>query len=338
MDTRTFEIYNNIRMKEIRFKNRYGIELAGHLYLPENYERKKNPAIVVSGPFGAVKEQSSGLYAQEMATKGFVTIAFDNSFCGESGGEVRNVASPEIFTEDFSAAVDYLGTLDYIDRDRIGVIGICGLSGMALTATGADTRIKAVATVSMYDMSRDISRGHMDYYTEEMRNKIKDYLGQKRWEDSVNGTHSLGSHELSFTEDGKVNTAAPSFPEGMTPDEISKMLHSMDESVGSFFDYYVIRAHHERAVNFVSSWTATTPVAFFEYPLMTNIKEISPRPVMLIAGENAHSRYYAEDAYKAANEPKELVIVPGADHAALYDQKDLIPFEKLTNFFNENLK
>ncbi len=338
MDTRTFEIYSNVEMKEIKFENRYGIELAGHLYLPENYEGKKNPAIVVSGPFGAVKEQSSGLYAQEMASNGFVTIAFDNSFCGESGGKVRNVASPEIFTEDFSAAVDYLGTLDYIDRGRIGVIGICGLSGMALTATGADTRIKAVATVSMYDMSRDISHGHMDYYTDEMRNKIKDYLGQKRWEDAVNGTHSLGSHELSFTDDGEINTASLTFPEGMTPEEISKMLHDMDETIGMFFDYYVIRAHHDRAINFVTSWTATTPVAFFEYPLMTNIKEISPRPIMLIAGEKAHSRYYAEDAYKAANEPKELVIVPGADHAALYDQKDLIPFEKLTAFFQKNLK
>ncbi|SDM49096.1 alpha/beta hydrolase [Lachnospira pectinoschiza] len=337
MDTRTFKVYENIEMKEVRFKNRYGIELAGHLYLPENYTDKKNPAIVVSGPFGAVKEQSSGLYAQEMATKGFVTVAFDNSFCGESGGEVRNVASPEIFTEDYSAAVDFLGTLDYVDRNRIGAIGICGLSGMAVTATGADTRIKAVATVSMYDMSRDISRGHMDYYTEEQRTKIKDYLGQKRWEDAVNGTHSLGSHELSFTEDGEVNTAAPSLPD-LPLDELSKMLHQMDETTGSFFDYYVVRARHERAVNFVSSWTATTPVGFFEYPLMTNIKEISPRPVMFVAGENAHSRYYSEDAYKAANEPKELVIVPGANHPDLYDQMDKIPFDKITEFFTTNLK
>ena len=175
-DTRVFKIYSNIEMKEVRFKNRYGIEVAGHLYLPENYLDKKNPAIIISGPFGAVKEQASGLYAQEMATFGFVTLAFDPSFCGESGGETRNMASPEIFTEDFSAAVDYLGLQDFIDREKIGVIGICGLSGMAIAAAGVDTRIKAVATASMYDMHRSISKGYMDSYTPKQRLKIRDYL------------------------------------------------------------------------------------------------------------------------------------------------------------------
>ena len=184
MDTRVFKIYTNIEMKKVRFKNRYGIEIAGDLYLPENYTNQKNPAIVVSGPFGAVKEQASGLYAQEMATYGFVALAFDPSFTGESGGEIRNTSSPDIFTEDYSAAVDYLGLLDYVDRNRIGAIGICGLSGMAITAAGTDTRIKAVATLSMYDMSRDMSKGHQDYYTPEHIRKIRDYLSEQRWKDS----------------------------------------------------------------------------------------------------------------------------------------------------------
>lgn len=329
-DTRTFKIYPNIEMKEVRFKNRYGIELAGHLYLPEKYADKKNPAIVISGPFGGVKEQSSGLYAQQMATYGFVSLAFDPSFTGESGGDVRNVASPEIFTEDYSAAVDYLGLLNYVDRNKIGAIGICGLSGMALTATGTDTRIKAVATLSMYDMSRDISKGYKDYYTEEQRNKIKDYLAQQRWKDAEKGSYAPGPHEISFDKNNQpITTQMP------VPNELPE---GVDPVTKSFFDYYAKRARNERAVNFVSSWTATTPVSFFNFPLMTNIKEISPRPIMLVAGENAHSRYYSEDAYKAAAEPKELVIVPGADHVDLYDNFNKIPFDKLNKFFKDNLK
>lgn len=191
-DSRTFEINHKIEMKKVQFMNRYGIMLAGDLYLPENYEDKKNPAVIVAGPFGAVKEQASGLYAQELAARGFVSMAFDPSFGGESGGEVRNTASPDIFTEDYSAAVDYIGLLPYVDRERIGAVGICGLSGMAVTAAGTDTRIKAVATFSMYDMSRDMSKGHMDYYTEEQRNKIKEYLSRQRWKDAENGTFALG--------------------------------------------------------------------------------------------------------------------------------------------------
>ena len=198
MDTRVFKIYTNIEMKKVRFKNRYGIEIAGDLYLPENYTNQKNPAIVVSGPFGAVKEQASGLYAQEMAAYGFVALAFDPSFTGESGGDVRNTSSPDIFTEDYSAAVDYLGLLDYVDRNRIGAIGICGLSGMAITAAGTDTRIKAVATLSMYDMSRDMSKGHQDYYTPEQRRKIREYLSEQRWKDAESKTYALGNHEPYF--------------------------------------------------------------------------------------------------------------------------------------------
>lgn len=330
MDTRTFEIYPNIEMKPVRFKNRYGIELAGGLYLPENYTLQKNPAIVVAGPFGAVKEQASGLYAQQMAAHGFAALAFDPSFCGESGGEVRNVASPDIFTEDYSAAVDYLGLLSYVDRERIGVIGICGLSGMAVTAAGTDTRIKAVAAISMYDMSRDMSWGHMDYYTGEQRTKIKDYLSRQRWKDAESDAFSLGNHEIGFDDNGNMLTAPVEVPDRRPEDA--------DPAFAAFYHYYAERARHPRAVNFVTSWTATMPVSFWNFPLMTNIREISPRPVLFVAGENAHSRYYSEDAYQAADEPKELVIVPGADHVDLYDNMKKIPFEKLVQFFTENMK
>ena len=328
-ETRTFKIDPSIEMKPVRFTNRFGIELAGHLYLPEGYEAQKKPAIIVAGPFGAVKEQAAGLYAQQFASMGFVSPAFDPSFGGESGGEVRNTASPDIFIEDYSAAVDYVGLLDYVDRERIGVVGICGLSGMAITAAGTDTRIKAVATLSMYDMSRDMSRGHMDYYTEEQRLKIKDYLSQQRWRDAESGTYALGNHEIGFDEAGNLLTAAMEVPE--------ELPEGADPAFAAFFQYYAKRARHPRAVNFVSSWTATMPVSFWNFPLMTNIKEVSPRPILLVAGEIAHSRYYSEDAYAAAQEPKELVIVPGADHVDLYDNFDKIPFDKLEAFFQKNL-
>lgn len=244
-ESRTFEINPKIEMKKVRFTNRYGITLAGDLYLPENYEDKKNPAVIVAGPFGAVKEQTSGLYAQELAARGFVSIAFDPSFGGESGGEVRNTASPDIFTEDYSAAVDYIGLLPYVDRERIGAVGICGLSGMAITAAGTDTRIKAVATFSMYDMSRDMSKGHMDYYTEEQRNKIKKYLGKQRWKDAENGTFALGNHEIAFDEDNEPITGMMEIPE--------ELPEGADPAFAAFYNYYAVRAKHPRAVNFVSS-------------------------------------------------------------------------------------
>lgn len=328
-ETRTFKIDPSIEMKPVRFTNRFGIELAGHLYLPEGYEAQKKPAIIVAGPFGAVKEQAAGLYAQQFASMGFVSLAFDPSFGGESGGEVRNTASPDIFTEDYSAAVDYVGLLNYVDRERIGAVGICGLSGMAITAAGSDTRIKAVATLSMYNMSRDMSRGHMDYYTKEQRMKIKQYLSQQRWRDAESGTYALGNHEIGFDEAGNLLTAAMEVPE--------ELPEGADPAFAAFFQYYAKRARHPRAVNFVTSWTATMPVSFWNFPLMTNIKEVSPRPILLVAGENAHSRYYSEDAYAAAQEPKELVIVPGADHVDLYDNFDKIPFDKLESFFKNHL-
>src|SRR5688572_3780778 len=327
----TFELSDKVSRKKVTFKNRFGITLSGDLYTPKNIDNQKRAAIILSGPFGAVKEQSSGLYANEMAARGFVTLAFDPSFTGESGGEVRNVGSPEIFTEDFSAAVDYIGLLPSVDRERIGAIGICGLAGMAITAATGDSRIKAVATTSMYDMSRSMSRSYKDSYTLEQRKKVVDYLSQQRWADAENKNYALGLHEVPFDEKGNLVKGNRVLPETLPANP--------NPVLAAFFDYYrTERGFHARSINSTTAWTATTPMAFFNFPMAANIEMISPRPVMLIAGENAHSRYYSEDIYKAASEPKELVIVPKADHVDLYDKTDLIPFDKLTSFFNENLK
>ena len=329
MDTRVFKIYTNIEMKQVKFTNRFGIEIAGHLYLPADYSNKKNPALVVSGPFGAVKEQASGLYAQEMASNGFVALAFDPSFTGESGGNVRNTSSPDIFTEDYSAAVDYLGLLDYVDRNRIGAIGICGLSGMAITAAGTDTRIKAVAVASMYDMSRDMSRGHQDYYTPEQRRKIREYLSEQRWKDAENKSYALGNHEPYFDENNNIVASAMIVPE--------ELPENADTVFAAFYNYYAKRAYHPRAINFVTSWTATMPFSYWNFNLMDNLQDVSPTPILLMAGDKAHSRYYSEDVYKEAKEPKELVIVENADHVDLYDNMEKIPFDKLVQFFSDNL-
>src|SRR5215204_3930773 len=327
----TFQLSDKVTRQAVTFKNRYGITVAADLYVPKNRSSERLAALVISGPFGAVKEQSSGLYANELAARGFVTLAFDPSFTGESGGEVRNVASPDIFTEDFSAAVDYIGLLPSVDRNRIGAVGICGLSGMALTAATSDTRIKAVATVSMYDMSRSISRSNNDSYTLEQRKKVIDYLSQQRWADAENGKYTLGLHEVPFDEKGNIVKGARVLPEALPKDP--------NPVLASFFDYYrTPRGFHQRSINSTTAWTATTPMAFFNFPMMANIELISPRPLLLIAGENAHSRYYSEDVYKMASEPKELVIVPKADHVDLYDKTELIPFAKLEAFFKQNLK
>jgi fermentation-respiration switch protein FrsA (DUF1100 family) len=326
---KTFARSNKVDHKKVSFKNRYGITLAADLYQPKNTTGRL-AALVVSGPFGAVKEQSSGLYAQTMAERGFVTLAFDPSYTGESGGEPRNVASPDINTEDFSAAVDYVGLLPFVDRERIGVIGICGFSGMALTAATSDSRIKAVATTSMYDMSRSMSRSHKDSYTEEQRRKVINYLSQQRWIDAESGKYSLGYHEAPFDEEGNVVRGQRVLPETLPKNP--------DPVLVAFFDYYrTPRGFHPRGINSTTAWTATTPMAFFSFPMYANIDMISPRPILLVAGENAHSRYYSEDVYKAASNPKELVIVPKADHVDLYDRMDKIPFSKLTAFFRTHL-
>lgn len=330
-DHYTFQLSDKVTRKKVTFKNRYGITIVADLYLPKKSETKTLASIIISGPFGAVKEQSSGLYANQMAERGFAALAFDQSFTGESGGEVRNVASPDIFTEDFSAAVDYIGLLPSVDRNRIGVIGICGLAGMAITAAGSDSRIKAVATASMYDMSRSISRSYKDSYTVEQRKKVIDYLSQQRWIDAEKGSYAIGLHEVPFDKNGVLVKGDRVLPETLPANP--------DPVLAAFFDYYrTPRGFHSRSINSTTAWTATTPMSFFSFPMMTNVNMTSPRPILLIAAENAHSRYYSEDIYKQASEPKELLIVPNADHVDLYDKVETIPFDKLEAYFKKYLK
>lgn len=309
---KTFPQSERVDHEKVSFTNRYGITLTGDLYLPKD-RRGALPAIAVAGPFGAVKEQSSGLYAQTMAERGFATLAFDPSFTGESGGEPRNVASPDINTEDFMAAVDYLGLHEAVDRERIGIIGICGWGGMALSAAAIDKRVKAVATSTMYDMTRVMSRGYNDSVTLEQRTEMLESLGRQRWEDAANGAPAYGPPSL------ELQGGEPQF-------------------VVEYHDYYrTPRGYHERAVNSGNAWTKTTPLPFMNLPILTYIAEISPRPTLLIHGENAHSRYFSETAYEAAAEPKELLIVPGANHTDLYDKADVIPFDRIESFFSDVL-
>ncbi len=310
---KTFPKSGSVDHQKVTFTNRYGLTLSGDLYLPKNRSDRRLAAIAVSGPFGAVKEQSSGLYAQTMAERGFAALAFDPSYTGESGGTPRNVASPDINTEDFSAAVDFLGLHPAVDRERIGIIGICGWGGMALSAVAVDKRVRAVATSTMYDMTRVMSKGYNDSVTLEQRTQTLEQLSRQRWADAENGTpayqppyNELKGGEAQFLVD--------------------------------YHDYYMTpRGYHARAVNSGNAWTQTTPLSFMNMPLLTYIKEISPRPILLIHGEKAHSRYFSETAYAAAAEPKELMIVPGANHVDLYDRRDVIPFDRLQSFFEQHL-
>ncbi|MEU0414535.1 alpha/beta hydrolase [Streptomyces griseorubiginosus] len=325
----TFALDKNVKRTSVRFKNRYGIELAADLYVPKN-ARGKLRALAVSGPFGAVKEQVSGLYANEFARRGYVALAFDPSFTGESGGQVRDVGSPDINTEDWSAAVDFLGLQKIVDRKRIGAQGICGLSGMALTAAAADSRIKAVATSAMYDMSRAMSRGYQDYYTREQRQKVIDHLSRQRWIDAERGTYARLSAEVPFDENGNVAPTNRGLPETLPADA--------DPITTMFFNYYrTKRGYHPRSVNSTTAWTGTTPMSFFAFQQMTNIDLLAPRKALLVTGSQAHSRYYSEDIHKMAPDAIDLLVVPGADHVDLYDRKDIIPFGKLDEFFTKNL-
>lgn len=313
---KTFAKSAKVDHRKIAFTNRYGITLAGDLYLPKNRGTGQLAGLVVSGPFGAVKEQASGLYGQAMAERGFAALAFDPSYLGESGGTPRHVPSPEINTEDFSAAVDALGLQSEVDRNRIGLIGICGFGGMGLAAAAVDKRIKAVVTVSMYDMSRVMSRGYYDKMTREQRTQALEQMSRQRWADAAQGAPAAGPRNLPETLDGVT-----------------------DAVVRMYFDYYrTPRGFHPRSPNSNGAWTATSALSFMNFPLLTYIDEIAPRPMLLIAGEKAHSRYLSEDAYKAAAEPKELLIIPGAIHTDLYDRADVIPFERITGFFAANLK
>ena len=298
----------------MRFRNRYGIELAGDLYTPKN-SKGKLAAIAVCGPFGAVKEQASGLYADEMASRGFAALAFDPSFIGESGGEVRNVASPDINTEDFSAAVDFLSNLEYIDPEKIGIIGICGFGGMGLNAAAMDTRIKATVTSTMYDMSRVNANGYFDAMDADARYELKKALNAQRTKDYKNGTFARAGGVVDpLPED------APFF-------------------VKDYYDYYKTeRGYSERSLNSNEGWNTTSALSFINMPILSYSDEIRSA-VLMIHGEKAHSCYFSKDAFKKLKgENKELFILPDTVHTDLYDRKDKIPFDKMENFFKDNLK
>ncbi|MGX9117125.1 alpha/beta hydrolase [Mesorhizobium sp. BHbsci] len=312
---KTFPRSDKVDHQKVTFKNRYGITLVGDLYLPKGRGDRRLAALAVSGPFGAVKEQSSGLYAQTMAERGFAALAFDPSYTGESGGEPRNLPSPEINTEDFSAAVDFLGMQDFVDRESIGIIGICGWGGMSLSAAAIDKRIKAVVTASMYDMSRVMSRGYYDSMTLEQRTQALEKMSLQRWADAEAGSLASGPRNL---------------PEELPADA--------DPVTAMYFGYYrTPRGFHKNSTNSNGAWVATGAMPFMTFPLLTHVSEISPRPTLMIAGDNAHSRYISEDAYKAAAEPKELMIIQDANHVDLYDRADKIPFDKIADFFERNL-
>ena len=318
-DTRVFAINPDIEAHDVQFKNRFGITLAGHLYLPRDFDSsKKYPAIAVSGPFGAVKEQSSGLYAQELAARGFVTVAFDPSFTGESSGEPRNVASPDLNTEDFSAAVDYLVTRDFVDPERVGILGICGWGGLAINAASADPRIKATVASTMYDMTRVIANGYDDKEdSAEKRDEKRASLAAQRTKDFKQGFYDHAPFNLR--------------PEELTDDT--------PQFLKDYTMYYMTeRGFHPRSVNSAIGWNMTSAIPFLNTKLLAYAGEIKT-PVLLIHGEKAHSRYFSEGAFrKLKGDNKELFIVPGANHTDLYDNLEKIPFNKIAEFYQKNLK
>lgn len=309
-----FNLNENIHRESVRYKNRYGFEVSGELYtLKDADQSKKHPALIVGAPYGGVKEQGPGVYANELAQKGFIILTFDQTFMGDSNGEPRHVSSPEIFTENFSAAVDFLGLQQNVDRNKIGVIGICGSGGFALSAAQVDTRIKAIVTTSMYDIS--FSTRGKDQMSKEELQTLKDKLSMQRWADAENG---YPEYIPGFPLE-----PAQSIPQGLDPtDEI-------------WFKFYGMkRGHHPHARG---GFTTTSSMAFLNTRLLDFIDEISPRPILFIIGDRAHSKYYSEYAYEKAAEPKELYVVEDADHIDLYDKIDKIPFDKMTEFFNRSL-
>jgi len=313
-DGYSFELNEKVTRTKVEFHNRYGIKLVGDLYMPKN-ATGKIPAIAVAGPFGAVKEQAAGLYADEMACRGFAVLAFDPSFIGESGGDVRNVASPDINTEDFSAAVDFLCVQDYVDVEKIGIIGICGFGGMALNAAAMDTRIKVTVSSTMYDMTRVSANGYFDSANSaDARFEAKKALNAQRTEDYKNGTYQRAGGVVNELPDD-----APSF-------------------VKDYFDYYKTeRGYTERSLNSNDGWNTTSSLSFINMPILKYSDEIRSA-VLVMHGEKAHSCYFSKDAFaKLTGDNKELLIIPGAVHTDLYDQKDIIPFDKVEEFFNKNM-
>ncbi len=307
------KLNENVERRHIRFNNRFGIAIAADVYTAKGLDiSKKYPALIVGAPYGGVKEQGPCVYANELAQRGFVVLTFDQVFMGESGGEPRNISSPEMFTESFSAAVDYLGTkLSYVDREKIGAIGICGSGGFALSAAQSDVRIKAVATASMYVMT-DAARLGM---TKAQIMETKKALSIKRWDDAENGYPEY----------------IPSFPE----EPFNAVPDGVKEPAAEWLRFYAVkRGHHPNARG---GFTTASNLSFLNFNLLDHINEISPRPILFVVGDRAHSRFFSENVYAAASEPKELYVVNDAEHIDLYDRTDRIPFDKLEEFFKGNM-
>lgn len=311
-DGLTFVQSEHVNRMPIRYRNRYGIEIAGDLYTPKDLdESAKHPALVVGPPYGGVKEQGPGVYGNELAQRGFVVLAFDPSYNGESGGEPRHVASPEVFAEDFSAGVDFLGTLAYVDRDRIGAIGICGSGGFALSAAQVDTRIRAVATAAMYDISGVGRNGWQNSTTDDERRKQLHDLADQRWADVDAGEPALG----------------PTFPR--------EIPEGLDPITSEFFEYYVAdRGHHPRSIG---GFTITSAMSHINVGALSHLDDIAPRRILLVTGDQAHSRWFSDAVHAQAPTWSDLLVVPGARHIDLYDRIDLIPFDALEDFFAEQL-
>lgn len=313
-DDCTFALAPDVSRTSVGYTNRYGIRIAADLYRSADLDESvAHPAIVIGPPHGGVKEQGPGVYAQELARRGFVAIAFDPSYNGESSGEPRHITSPEIFAEDFSAGVDFLGTLPFVDRERIGALGICGSGGFALSAASVDPRIKAVATSAMYDISGLHRDGWQRSSTDEERRQALQGLAQQRWADVDAGAPAL----------------LPTFPSEM-PEE------GPDPITREFFEYYVEeRGRHPRSIG---GFTITSGQAHMSFGALRHVADIAPRPVLLVTGEHAHSRWFSDAIVAQAAEPKQLVVVPGARHIDLYDRTDLIPFDTLESFFAAGLR